>query len=1270
MPREPRKTSGAPGSGAVPAAFLEGGGQLGTLIRAFDWSRTPLGPPEHWPQSLKTATAILLRSPVPIVLLWGREGTMIYNDAYAVFGGGRHPHLLGSPVLEGWPEVAEFNARVMRVGLAGGTLAYRDQHLILYRHGRAEDVWMNLDYSPVLDETGKPGGVLAIVVETTERVISERRLGTLRELGSRTAPARSVEEVCRSALAAMASENKADLPCAALYLIEGANRLKLIASYGPQSPDDTTPLDPAPLGNLEEPLAALRSGAAVLVSANPLFNAGSPDAPENLALLPINAAGTLSGLLAVGLRETVASPAGPQLDGRLSEFLELVAAQVSKAVATARALEVERDRAEALAALDRAKTAFFSNVSHEFRTPLTLLLGPLEAVAADPATPPAVRTQLERAHRNAVRLLKLVNSLLEFSRIEAGRITAWYEPTALAALTADIASTFRSMIERAGLELNVQCAPLDEPVYVDREMWEKIVLNLISNAFKFTFAGRITVNVRREATEAVLEVIDTGVGIPARELPRLFERFHRIEGTHGRTQEGTGIGLALVQELAKLHGGTVTAESEVGVGTTLRVRIPFGATHLPAERIRASEAPPPNPAAAQAFVQEALRWISPARRELAGMLPGTLETLTPPLQQRFARSAGSRVLLADDNADMRDYVRDLLAPLYAVEAVSDGEQALAAARRARPDLILSDILMPRLDGIAMLKALRADAELRDVPVVLLSARAGDESRDEGLDAGADDCLVKPFSARELLARVGTVLELALLRREHAQRLRESEAKYRSVFEHAAVGIEQLDLDGTLLDANHALCRMLGYPRDELLGRNFREITHPDDRDAEAALLGRLLAGELRSYSIEKRYLRRDGAAVWIRVSSSLAVTDERPLYRISVVEDITLRKTSEEALADADRRKDEFLAMLAHELRNPLAPIGNASAILSQILPADGPAQVAIGMIRRQTTQLTRLVDDLLDVSRITQGRIQLRRQPLELASVIAQAVETVGPQLREKRHRVSITTRYEPLYVNGDYARLVQCVGNILANAAKYTDAEGEIEVRARAEESTAVIEVTDTGAGIPSELLPHIFDLFVQSDRTLDRAQGGLGIGLAVVRRLIEMHGGEVSARSEGLGHGSTFEIRLPRSAKPEDASAELGRLRTPPRRVLIVDDNQDAADSLAMLLAFEGHETEAVYSGSEALERVHDFRPDVALLDIGLPEIDGYELARRLRAIPEIAGLRLVALTGYGQAEDLLRTRDAGFDGHLVKPVDLPALERTLAPPEHSASGPDRS
>jgi two-component system, sensor histidine kinase len=375
---------------------------------------------------------------------------------------------------------------------------------------------------------------------------------------------------------------------------------------------------------------------------------------------------------------------------------------------------------------------------------------------------------------------------------------------------------------------------------------------------------------------------------------------------------------------------------------------------------------------------------------------------------------------------------------------------------------------------------------------------------------------------------------------------------------------------------------------------------------------------------------------------------------------------AEDALRSADRRKDEFLAMLAHELRNPLAPIRTASELLARLLPPDPKTQAIVDIVKRQVIHLTRLVDDLLDVSRITQGRIQLQRRPLELGPIVAHAMESVEPLLRDKRHKVVVTSCFEPLFVDGDSARLVQCIANLLTNAAKYTDPSGEIRVELRSEQSRAVIVVTDNGVGMSKELLPRIFELFVQSERSLDRSEGGLGIGLSVVQRLVEMHGGQVAAASAGPGRGSTFQISLPTIAAPKQGRNQPSRPAMEPKRVLVVDDNVDAAASLAEFLRLDGHEAEAVYSAKGALEAIATFSPDVVLLDIGLPEMDGCEVAKRIRAGG--SSVRLVALTGYGQDEDVQRTHAAGFDAHLVKPVDFVLLERTIsgkqAPPSRNA------
>ncbi|MET0333564.1 MAG: ATP-binding protein, partial [Rhizobacter sp.] len=411
---------------------------------------------------------------------------------------------------------------------------------------------------------------------------------------------------------------------------------------------------------------------------------------------------------------------------------------------------------------------------------------------------------------------------------------------------------------------------------------------------------------------------------------------------------------------------------------------------------------------------------------------------------------------------------------------------------------------------------------------------------------------------------------------------------------------------------------------------------------------------------EVRVAGPDGDGRWLEVRGQLVRGPGGHASSVAgVCFDITERKATELALQLADRRKDEFLAMLAHELRNPLAPIRSASELLLRLGHADDRTRMAVGIVNRQALQLTRLVDDLLDVSRITRGRIELERKVLDLATVVAPALEAVDGLMAERKHRVTLVPSLEPLSVLGDAARLQQCVVNLLTNAAKYTDPGGQLELRTRREGDEAVLTVTDNGVGIAKDLLPAVFDLFVQSERTLDRSLGGLGIGLSVVKGLVELHGGSVVARSNGLGTGASFEVRLPVTMHGQASGTDERPATATGRKVLVVDDNRDAADSLALMLSFDDHDVRTVFGPEEALTVAAEWLPEIVLLDIGLPGMDGYEVARRLRASPKTARTQLVALTGYGQPEDRRKAIEAGFDDHLVKPASAQDLIRVLGP-----------
>ncbi|TFV72605.1 response regulator [Blastococcus sp. CT_GayMR19] len=688
-------------------------------MAAMDWSSTPVGPVETWPASLRYAVRTVLVSRFPMVLTWGPEFTQFYNDGYAPLIGAHHP-AIGNDIREtlsaAWDALGPPIAHAMTTLESSWFPALQ---LLLERHGYREETYFTVTHAPAFGDDATVAGMHAVCYEVTGQVIGSRRQRLLHELSVAgahvTDEAEAVAAMCRAL-----AEDRLDVPFAAVYLAGEDAQLHRAAAVGCSAgllPEVTGP-----------------DAAEVVAGIDRLLVAGGPwgDPVTEAAVLPLGMGAEPLGVLVVGKSPNLA------LDEEHRSFHELLGAQFAGAVATARAFEAERQRAESLAELDRAKTTFFSDVSHELRTPLTLLLGPIGDVLDDPAEPlPAgVQEQLSLALRNGQRLQRLVNDLLDFASIEAGRAAPVRVETDVATFTAELAGIFRAAAERAGLRLTVDCPPLGQPSYVDPRMWEKVVVNLLANAVKYTFVGGIDVRLRADGNRFVLTVTDTGVGIAAEELPHLFQRFHRVPGATSRTREGTGIGLALVHELAALHGGAVSVESEPGTGSTFTVALPFGA----ADVVGGSGSTAPSEAARG----EAASWEQDTSR------PG----------EPAAGTRGADILVVDDNADMRAYLTRLLGRHWAVRTTANGEEALAAVAERSPDIVLTDVMMPRIDGFELLRRLRAEDATVDIPVIMLTARAGQEASVEGLEAGADDYLAKPFRADELVARVRVALERA------------------------------------------------------------------------------------------------------------------------------------------------------------------------------------------------------------------------------------------------------------------------------------------------------------------------------------------------------------------------------------------------------------------------------------------------------------------------------------------------------------------------------
>ncbi|HET7202144.1 MAG TPA: ATP-binding protein [Steroidobacteraceae bacterium] len=1765
----------------VEAMWPPDGGAMGELIRATDWSRTPLGPVERWPQSLRTALSICLGSKFPILLWWGPEFLKLYNDAYRPMLGDKHPRSLGQPGRECWQEIWHIIGPMLEGVRARGEATWSDDQMLpLHRLGFTEECYFTYTYSPIRGDTGSVDGVFCAVIETTERVLAARRLATLRELAAHATDAHDDVVACANAVATLAATPE-DTPFAAMYLLdESGAALRRVAVAGAVVDSGLLPARlclAAPEGLLETALVAActsrgsESFQAVDAAAaipQPLWGRPWSEPIRTLACLPVTQPGQPHpyGVILAGI-----SPRRG-LDAPYRGFLELAAGHVATAVTNSRTLEQERRRARMLAELDRAKTTFFANVSHEFRTPLTLMLGPLEQIlsAAPGPLPHNVRQDLQATYRNALRLLKLVNTLLDFSRIEAGRADVTFEPTDLGRYTGELASVFRSAVEDAGLRYTVDCPSLAESAYVDRQMWEKIVFNLLSNALKFTLEGEIAVRLAAVGDCVELSVADTGLGIARSDQARIFERFHRVTNLGARTQEGTGIGLALSQEFVRLHGGTLRVESEPDRGSVFTVSIPRGHAHLAPERVRTQGDHAIRADRGAPYIHEALGWVGSSANSNDAAESESSALL------RALPAPTARVLIADDNADMRGYLRRICAERWDVELHADGASALAAIQRNPPDLVLADIMMPGLDGLTLVRRVRADPAMRELPIILLSARAGEEARLEGLQAGASDYLVKPFSARELLAYVEARLEIAAIRREaerglhqsamlnaiqrdtlalavggapmqavlqaladagprllgdrartavytnesgdgllrfgassglpeayaheagtiaigaqslpcgraaftgrpaivadlaadpqcerylplaraldvrscwslpirsaegrvlgtyaiyHAEpgeptsrelerldlltqtaavvlehhasaRMREaaeatlrdseqrlnaalqiansSRREIESLLDAAPLGVYVVDadlrirhanptalatfgsdgdivgrdfaveierlwpadyaaevigmlehtlatgeshvmperihvrrdlgvtefyewqidripladgrpgvvcyyrdvstqvrartalaraealnrgqkralelalnggaidevldvlartgyevfrdqhptaifrtrlrarraslvafagladsyvrsfresnllevspsrraiLDGEMVvvedvrtDANcaayteiaeaHGIRAVWSFPirapdgtvlgaltvyrlvpgapepedvesmrllgdtagmlleRDRVVaarraaeealreserrireladampqlvwtsdstgrvdyyngralqyagirpgatsGADWRTMLHPDDVEETAAAWQRAVDGCL-PYVCEHRLLMADGSYRWhlsraepVR-SGEAGVEEIRWFGTATDVHELRAAREAlhdnEERLREADRRKDEFIAMLAHELRNPLAPIRTGLQVI-QRAPGRVREVSRLGEImERQVTHMVRLIDDLLDVSRITSGKLVLQRQPSLLQDLVAGAVDANRSSIAAGGLELVVRVPEEPLLLDVDPTRFLQVVSNLLNNAAKFTPAGGRIELVARLEgdpeASRLVLAVSDTGIGIAPGMLQRVFEMFMQAEPTLQRSNAGLGIGLALARQLVEMHGGTLVAQSDGPGRGSTFTLQMPLGRPQVVRHAPDAVAATAPncvRRVLIVDDNEDAAEALAMLVTDLGGAACTANDGRSSLERIVDFEPEIVLLDLGMPGMDGYETCRRMRE----AGSRayIVALTGWGQQKDRHQVLRSGFDAHLTKPADPAQLEELL-------------
>ena len=1276
-------------------------------MRACDWDATPLGSPVGWPSTLRAVVGVMLTSRFAMWMAWGPELTFLCNDAYLPTVGVKRDWVIGSRSdkvwAEIWPDIGPRIAHVLSTGEATW-----DEALLLYleRRGFVEETYHTFSYSPLADDAGRNAGMLCVVAEVTEKVIGERQLATLRDLGSRLAAAPTRAEVMASLQVCLAGEPR-DLPFAVAYLVEaGGKEAALAAAHGlernsPAAPpiialDDRHPLWPLDVAATGPALVSVPRDAVANLR---LDHWQQP--PTQALIAPIVSAqgGSPIGFLVAGLNPHRAANADYQ------GFVELLAGQVSAAIVRSDDFERARSRAEALAEIDRAKTAFFSNVSHEFRTPLTLMLGPLEdALAEAGALPEGQRQRLDVAHRNALRLLRLVNSLLDFSRIESGRVQASYRPTDLGALTADLAASFRSATDKAGLHLIVDTPALSEPIYVDQDMWEKVVLNLVSNAFKFTFQGEISVELREAEGAARLTVRDTGTGIPQSELPKLFDRFHRVENARGRSFEGSGIGLALVKELVNLHGGQISVVSELDRGSAFTVSIPLGSSHLPADRVDVDLGSAPTRAHAQTYLEEALRWL-PGEAAADLLDSGRTQDASPQIARTMgAAPVSGHVLLVDDNADLRAYIARLLVEHgYQVTVAPDGEAALDAIRQSRPDLVVTDVMMPRLDGFGLLRAIRADSALRDLPVVILSARAGEEAKVEGLEAGADDYLAKPFSARELLARVAANIALARLRREAAEAVRSSEAVAREQAERvqlaldagAIIGTWVWDIPNDRLVGDERFARSFSLSPEECraglpLAKVMQSIHGEDQPDVARSIADALQSGG--SYRCEYRVRQQDGSYRWVEangrvdlglagaplrfpgilidvdhrraIETALREMNEDLEHRVQSA--IAERESAEEALRQAQKMEalGQLTGGIAHDFNNLLTiVIGNVDMARRALTNSEfSRAGRAIDNAQRGAERAAALTQRLLAFSR----RQPLAPKPIDVDRLVAGMGDLLHRALGEIVELETVWTA--GLWkVEADPNQLEAMILNLAVNARDAMPEGGKLTIETanvRLDEQYAgahaevapgnyvLLAVTDTGHGMSREVLSKALDPFF----TTKEIGRGTGLGLSMAYGFVKQSGGHLKIYSEE-GQGTTVKIYLPRLLRVDDAADEaesgpVDRIKRD-RSILVVEDDDDVRTYTVEILRELGYRVLEAHDGPSALRLIErQDRPiDLMFTDVVMPGMSGRELAQRARAVQP--DLKIIYTSGYAHDAIVHGGRlDAGVE-LIAKPFTFQAL-----------------
>ncbi|KAG8822513.1 hypothetical protein FRC17_009560 [Serendipita sp. 399] len=1114
--------------GVRSGAGVGGGPTMAEMVENYPWKDTVLGSKKDWDVCLRQAVDLTLKSPFPVAIWWGPDLVLIYNDAYAEMSTTKHPLIFGQKGQVAWGELWDTLGPASQRCIKGHAVFKRDDLLFMERlelqEQPLEETYHSWSWTPMIDSNGQISGLLNVTHETSPKVVAERRLNTLQLLGSNTATAQNKEAFCRAALATL-KENDKDIPFAALYLSDMSNtvpetddldttpqvvgaphttfesiklRLELHGTIG--IPDDYEFTPPSlsivvhsmvsppltPHTQFRWPIQqAIRDKQAIRVAiphhvSDGIRRRGWGDRPSHAVVIPLSSEGSAKplGVLIAGLNTR------RNFDTDYNKWVDVLRSSMSSLLTASIAREDEVKRAEQLAELDAAKTALFSNASHELRTPLTLIGGPISDCLAE-TKDPNIKAKLATAARNVDRLVRLVDSLMDFSRLEAGRLEGRYSPVQFGPYVAELASVFKPVIEKAHLDYTITYdANETRSLFIDQDYMEKIIFNLIGNAFKYTLAGSIAVEVVYSEKDVSLIVKDTGVGIPKADLPRIWDRFHRVEAT-SRSHEGTGIGLSLTKQFVNLHGGTIRvtsmfpSEDSDDHGSTFQAIFPLGKDHLPASSL-IQEAPSQKQRYAKGIVAEAARWRLTGDSVTPSDSDDSYSSLDGYRNSDLNFKPEDLVLLVDDNQDMLEYIKEIFGRYCRVRIASNGQIALEMARKYSPQLIISDVMMPVLDGFGLVVALKEDSLLQAIPVILLSARAGDSNKAEGILSGADDYIPKPFSSRELLARASLQIQLGKSRRDMESRFQERTKEVQILTDLSPAGLFRVNNDGSMLQCNDRFRELSGLGLSQ--ETQWLDFVHQDYQNQVGLALKDALQQQ-RDGSVD--FVFSNG--IWVKCSFRWWKHglvdgngyDHDPVMLLHKLRRYTLKPSSlyEEALtsraedaeerrieAEERRRSQELLMdVTSHELRQPVSAVINCASVvlgnLTKLRKALGDCED-----RKQGFEVTpellseidkdleglnaielcgiaqgHIVNDILTLSRMQLHMLTLHESTFPFVREVRQVCSILFNEMESKGIKYGLTfgnsiQRLGIKYVSADKIRFGQVIINLLSNAIKFS--------------------------------------------------------------------------------------------------------------------------------------------------------------------------------------------------------------------------------------------